>query len=370
LKVRRKYWLLSVLSLGVLAFGLYGCADESDDNNHLTGAVSPHHVTSWQVRSGPVEQVYRVPGTVTADDRIQLSSRITGFIQQVSVREGDTVHRGDLLVEIDSAEVDGAIRAGEAALESAKTDLEDAQRDVAKYRELARQGSIPADTFRKSRVRYDLARSQLVEATAAYETAVSNRRYTSIRSPVDGVVIVLHKQSGDLATTGAPILLIESQSSLVFQTYVAEKRVSAISVGQKVAVELDALDQPLSGEVLRVVPSGDPVTRRFEVKLALPDTVSLLPGMFGRARFTIGQVNRVVIPRSMLVDRGGLRGVMVVSHGVAHFRWLRLGQEWPDQVEVIAGLQVDELIVADPPADLFDGAAVVASEQRTAIIHE
>jgi len=300
-----------------------------------------------------------VPGTVAADDRIQLSSRITGFIQSISVREGDKVRRGDLLIEIDSADVDGAIRVGAAALESARTDLEDAQRDVAKYSELARQGSIPADTLRKSHVRFDLARSQLQEATAAFDTAESNLRYTSIRSPVDGVVIALHKQSGDLATTGAPILLIESQSSLVFQIFVAEKRVSAISVGQKLVVKLDAIDQPLNGEVLRVVPSGDPVTRRFEVKLSLPDTVSLLPGMFGRARFAIGAVDRVVVPRSMLVERGGLRGVMVVAGGQAEFRWLRLGREWPTQVEVIAGLHGDEIIVADPMADLVDGSAVV-----------
>ena len=348
-----------VVSCCLLLVGISGCAeDESFNTGHAT---DPRQVTSRTVLSVSVEQVYRVPGTVAADDRIQLSSRITGFIQDVSVREGDIVRRGDLLVEIDSADVDGAIRVGAAALASAKTDLDDAQRDVAKFSELARQGSIPADTLRKSKVRFDLARSQLAEATAAHETALSNLRYTSIRSPVDGVVIVLHKQSGDLATTGAPILLIESQSSLVFRTFVAEKRVSAISVGQKLAVELDALDTPLNGEVLRVVPSGDPVTRRFEVKVSLPATERLLPGMFGRARFVTGTVNRVVVPRSLLVERGGLRGVMVIEDNHAHFRWLRMGQEWPAQVEVVAGLQAGEKVVADPPNDLFDGAAVVVA---------
>ncbi len=226
----------------VLLVGLTGCGDTASDSADLS--APPVQVKIWQVASAPVEQLYRVPGTVTADDRIQLSSRITGFIQNVSVREGDTVLRGDLLVEIDSADVEGAIRAAQAALSSAKTDIEDARRDVDKFSELADQGSIPADTLRKSRVRYELARSQLAEATAAFETAISSRRYTSIRSPVDGVVIELQKQSGDLATTGAPILLIESQSSLVFQTYVAEKRVAAISVGQKLAVELACLRKP------------------------------------------------------------------------------------------------------------------------------
>ena len=353
---RKHYWAVLIAVL------IGGCGNDSQRENN--GENATQDVTGWRVLAASVEQVYRVPGNVTADDRIQLSSRITGFIQQIAVREGDRVARGDLLVEIESAEVTGAIRTTRAARTAAETDLEDARRDVAKFAELAEQGSLPADTLRKAQVRFDLARSQLIEASTASETAVSNLRYTSIKSPVDGVVISLNKRVGDLATTGAPILLIESQSSLVFQTYVAEKRVAALAVGQKIAVELDALERPLQGEVLRIVPSGDPVTRRFEVKVSLPSTLNLLPGMFGRARFVIGATNRVLVARSMLVERGGLVGVMVIIDDHAQFRWLRIGQQWPAQVEVIGGLDEGELIVADPAADLFDGTplTVISTE--------
>ena len=353
---RRVGWMLAAVLV------LTGCGENNIESvNKDAGTQS---VNGWRVMAASVEQVYRVPGNVTADDRIQLSSRITGFIQQIAVREGDRVSRGDLLIEIESAEVTGAIRTAEAALTAAETDLEDARRDVVKFAELAKQGSLPADTLRKAQVRFDLARSQLVEASSASETAVSNLRYTSIRSPADGVVISLNKRVGDLATTGAPILLIESHSSLVFQTYVAEKRVASLAVGQQIAVELDALERPLNGEVLRIVPSGDRVTRRFEVKVSLPITVNLLPGMFGRARFVVGATNRVLVARSMLVERGGLVGVMAIVDDHAEFRWLRIGQQWPEQVEVIAGLDEGELIVADPASDLFDGASLIVTPQQ------
>ncbi|MBL4621096.1 MAG: efflux RND transporter periplasmic adaptor subunit [Immundisolibacteraceae bacterium] len=192
----KQHWIVGAVFL------IHGCG--SDDSLSVTDHQVAQQVTSWQVMAASVEQVYRVPGNVTADDRIQLSSRITGFIQQIAVREGDRVARGDLLVEIESAEVTGAIRTAKAALNAAETDLEDARRDVAKFAELAQQGSLPADTLRKAQVRFDLASSQLVEASSASETAVSNLRYTSIRSPVGGVVISLNKRVGDLATTGAP----------------------------------------------------------------------------------------------------------------------------------------------------------------------
>ena len=101
----------------LLCAALVGCGDQSHPAAEEQHSV--HLIEPMQVQEASLEQVYRVPGNVTADDSIQLSSRITGFIQSVAVREGDRVSQGDLLVEIDSADVQGAIRSAEAALASA-----------------------------------------------------------------------------------------------------------------------------------------------------------------------------------------------------------------------------------------------------------
>lgn len=313
------------------------------------------HVASASVQRTVVPRDYAVPGSVIADDRVQISSRISGFIKTLAVREGDSVRTGQVLVEIDPADVVGAISRAQAALRSAEADLADARVDVGKFTALAASGGIPRDTLRKAEVRRDVAGARAAEARAALHLAQAQRAYTSMVSPVDGVVVARLRQAGDLATPGVPILELESRASLVFQTFVAESRVAALDERTAVEVRLDAVPQPLTGRVLRVVPSGDVVTRRYEVKLSLPPTPGLLPGMFGRARFVVGQDEVLTVPRAAVVERGGLTGAFRVEpDGAARFRWLRLRREFDQAVEVTAGLAEGDRVVLSPPAQLRD----------------
>ena len=134
-----------------------------------------------------------------------------------------------------------------------------------------------------------------------------------------------------------------------------------------VTVRIDGIAAPIAGKVSRIVESGDPVTRSYPVKIALPATSGLLPGMFGRADFVVGRVAVPVVPTAALIERGGLRGVFVVdADSKARFRWLRLGREWPDRAQVTAGLQSGERIVAVAVPSLREGETVAAIEDVVA----
>lgn len=299
---------------------------------------------------------YTVPGSVIADERVQLSSRISGFIRKLAVREGEVVREGQLLVEIDPADVEGAVRRAAASVASARADLADARVDVDKFTSLTRSGAVPIDTLRKAEVRRDVARARLAEAQAALSTASAQRAYTSIRSPVDGVVVARLRESGDLATPGQPILELDARDTLVFQTYIAESRVAQLDPAQPVQVSLDAVPGPHVGRLLRVVPSADPATRRYEVKVSLSATDGLLPGMFGRARFVLGDESVLTVPRAALTALGGLEGVFrVMADGEISFRWLHTRRQIGDQVEVTAGIDAGDRVVLNPPPDLRDG---------------
>ncbi len=309
------------------------------------------------IGTGPVPRYYSVPGSVIADERVQLSSRISGFIRRLAVREGDPVREGQVLVEIDPADVEGAVLRAEAAVASAQAELADARVDVEKFTALTRTGAVPMDTLRKAQVRLDMARARLAEAQAALTTANAQRAYTSITSPVDGVVVARLREAGDLATPGLPILEIEARHTLVFQTYVAESRVAQLDPTRPVRVTLDAVAGVHEGRLLRVVPSADPVTRRYEVKVSLPPALSgLLPGMFGRAQFLLGEDTVLTVPQAALVERGGLTGVFRVDdQGRVAFRWLRTRRVLDHSVEVTAGVAAGDRVVLSPPADLLDG---------------
>lgn len=345
-------WIGCRLLVWVLPVCLAACGDGAD----LPAPRTRTDIAFDEASVREVPRYYTVPGSVIADERVQLSSRISGFIRKLAVREGEVVREGQVLVEIDPADVDGAVQRAAASVASARADLADARVDVDKFTALTKTGAVPIDTLRKAEVRRDVAQARLAEAQAALGTANAQRAYTSITSPVDGAVVARLRESGDLATPGVPILELEARNTLVFQTYVAESRVAQLDPAQPVQVELDAVPGPHAGRLLRVVPSADPATRRYEVKVSLSATGGLLPGMFGRARFVLGNESVLTVPRAALAERGGLEGVFgLTPDGEIAFRWLRTRREIDGHIEVTAGLAPGDRVVLNPPADLRDG---------------
>jgi len=146
---------------------------------------------------------------------------------------------------------------------------------------------------------------------------------------------------------------------VLFETFIPESLVAHIRIGDPASVQIDALSTSREGAVVRVVPAGDPVTRRFLVKVAFTEQAGLLSGMFGRAKLQIGEDRSPVAPPGALVERGGLRGVFEIDDAnIARFRWLRTGRETSDWIEVQAGLAGGERIAVSGLEALRDGAPV------------
>ena len=311
--------------------------------------------------SAPVE--YTTVGSVVSDQRVEVASRLSGYIREIQVQEGERVRRGQVLARLDAADVEGGIRQTRAAQGAAEAAFRDAQTDLERFERLFERGSVSENEMRKVRLKFDAAREALNQARAGLDTALAQRAYAEITSPVAGTVVARLKRAGDLAVPGMPLLTVESGRGLLFETFVAEGQIAAMAEGKPAVVSIDSLPAPLKGTVTRVVPSGDPVTRSYQVKIALPETVGLMPGMFGRAVFTVGESPSPVVPRRALAERGGLTGVFVLDgEGRARFRWLRTGREWPDRVEVSAGLAADERFVAAVEPALREGDRVMPVE--------
>lgn len=306
---------------------------------------------------------YVAVGAVVSDHRVEVASRLSGYLRELRAREGDVVRRGELLARIDAPDVDGAISQSQAVLASADAALRDAEADVTHFEQLFSRGVVSDNDLRKTRLRRDAARESRNQAQAAQASAKSQRDYAEVRSPVDGTVVSALRRSGDLVVPGAPLMEIESAGNVVFETTVTDAELAAIKPGTPARVRIDGIAAPLAGRVARVVPSADPVTRSYPVKIALPATRGLLPGMFGRASFTLGDSGNLLLPRAALVERGGLRGAFLLDAAdTARFRWLRLGREWPDRVEVLAGLAAGERVVEGADATLREGDRVVPSK--------
>lgn len=347
-------------TLYLLVSLLAGCNDNNPPDTPTTKTVTANVIT---VHPATLPLFDVVPGNIVSDGRTDVASRITGFIRQLDVREGQVVKRGDLLVRLDAADVDAAITQARAGVQAAQQVWQDAQHDVRQNAQLAPAGAISEDVLRKSRVQEQTTHAALEQAQSALKAALAQRDYVSIVSPVTGVIVSVARRSGELAVPGVPLLTVESREVLLFKAFIPEHNLSLLKPGDAIAVRIDALgDMPVAGKIRGIVPSADGVTRRYEFDVELPHDDRLLPGMFGRVEIQLGKQPTITVPRTAVVRRGGLDGVFVLQNGVARFRWLRTGRVTGESIAVTAGLSEGEVILALVPDTVYDGTPVQVKE--------
>lgn len=338
--MNRNFAIASLLSAGVL---LSGCG--SDDAGLDTAAPVISKAETMVVATVDLPVRYVTSGTVTSDHRVSISSRLSGYIRQLPVREGDRVKAGDVLVRVDPVNARQGVVQAEA-------DLADAKADLSRYEELFKASAVSKQQLDRVRLRYKVARSQL-------EQARNQLSYAEVRSPVDGVVVEKRMSKGDLASPGAAILTLEDPASLLVETHVSDQFVGGINVGDKVSIEVSSLKQPLTGTVRQVVQAADVMTHQFLIKIAVESHKDVHPGMYAQAGFKINTRKGLQVPAAAVINRGGLHGIFVVDgDGIAHYRQIRLGQKNGDLVEVLAGLHDGDSIAWNGSPALVTGMKV------------
>jgi RND family efflux transporter MFP subunit len=354
------------LKLGCLivaaVVGLSSCSTEQSANAQSPETV--RHVPVFAVQETDVPDLLEAAGTVRAAQTSDLASQLMGNIVEIRAREGDRVQRGQVLAVIDDSQpraaVDRATAAGVGAqqqLVAANSDLVLAESTLKRYQNLYDRKSLSPQEFDEVKARQqatlarrDMAQAGQAQAQAALKQAKTSLDYTRIRAPFDGVVTEKKADSGTLASPGMPIFTVEDVRRYRLEVAVNESDLRYVRTGGQVAVAIDALDNAeLKGKVVQIIPAADPASRAFLVKIDLPTDPSLRSGLFGRARFSRGERQALLIPRTAVVERGQLQGVFVLEQNkIASLRYVTLGKSSGSEIEVLTGLQGGEWLVAKP----------------------
>ena len=354
--------------------GLSGCSTEQQAKVPSTETV--RNISVLAVQQATVPDLLEAVGTVHAAQTSDLASQMMGNIVEVRAREGDHVQRGQVLAVIDDsqprASVDRAAAADTAAqqqLVAAESELALAESTLKRYQNLHERKSVSPQEFDEVKARQqaalanrDMATAGQGQARAALAQTRTSLDYTRIRAPFDGVVTGKKADSGALASPGMPIFTIEDVRGYRLDVTVNESDLRYVRTGQQVLVAIEALDsEALKGRVAQIIPAADPASRTFQVKIELPADTRLRSGLFGRAQFSRGQRPALLIPRSAVVERGQLQGVFVLDQDkVANLRYITVGKPSGSAIEVLAGLQDGERLVAKPGAVDLNGKRVEA----------
>jgi membrane fusion protein, multidrug efflux system len=337
-----------------LGLSLAACSNNQQGQQAPTQAGIP--ATVMTIAADVMPEVYVTTGTISSENRVDIASRVMGFIRSIKVHEGQSVKKGELLVRIDSDDIRAHLREAEAALAQAQARAAEAQADFERFSALHAQQAVTEREYQQIALKNQIAQKGLHAAQAGLAQARAQIQYAEITAPISGVVVAKHKDSGDMANPGEPILSIEDPTEIILRTYVKEQQVNRIHVGDTVMVSVEALNQNIEGHITQIVPSGDPTTHSYLVKAALGQVPGLKVGMFANVQFTTGQTQGIIIPSSAIVMRSDIPGVyMVETDNSVHFRMIRTGRVWGDKIEVLSGLSAGERIVVSSTTPLRTG---------------
>ncbi len=308
-------------------------------------------------------------GEVASARHTAVASRVLARIEEVRIRAGASVSKGDVLLVLDARDLRARVGEAEEMLRSSEARLELAQREHTRTEALARTGVAPQQRLDETTSALRSARAEVAARREALGEARTAASFAEIRSPVSGRVIDRLAEPGDTAVPGRPLLRIYDPTLLRVEAPVRESLAVTLEVGDSLAVDVPALGEPVDGRIDEIVPFAEPGARTLLVKVSLPRSdARLFAGMFARVAIPAGERWRLLVPGAAIERVGQLEYVTVLAAGdVPERRLVTTGEPaLAGRVEVLSGLQagervrVSKKVTAASPGGLSAAAAAIA----------
>lgn len=283
---------------------------------------------------------------------VGVNAQVAGILLAVNAEEGKRVRQGDTLAEVDVRELEAQARSADAALKFAESTRDRSEK-------LFAEAIITAAELERDRMAYESAR-------ATHDQVRTRLGYARVVAPISGIVTEKRIEAGDIVSTQTRLFTIADVGTLVTRVQVSELDVSALSVGDRVPLSVDALGgERMEGRIRRIFPSADSATRLIPVEVALtgPQVNRLRPGYTVRATFELDlRADALLVPSRAVSGPAGARAVYVITGGTIQRRGVQVGTDVAGMTEVFDGLQEGDSAIVSGTSMLREGtnARVVA----------
>jgi HlyD family secretion protein len=316
-----------------------------------------------------------VVGNLIGDATVSVVPRAAGRLQDIYVRLGDRVNRGQRLAKIEDFEIVEQVKQAEAAQEVSlatirqrEADLKQALTSAERSRSLFERQLLPKQTLDDNEARYqssiaqlDLARAQANQSKARLDELRINLANTTIPSPVNGFVARRAVDPGAYVSQNSPVADVVDITIVRLVANVVEKDLKQMKAGDATRVQVDAFPgETFRGRIARVSPVLDPATRTAPIEIEIPNSdFRLKPGMYARVGITTGvKKDALVVPVNAVIDLGGRRGVFQPQGDSAVFHSVQVGSEEKDVVEILGGINEGDFVITTGAGALRDGDRV------------
>jgi len=315
-----------------------------------------------EVRVEPLSQTVPVIGRLVARQSGVVAARIGGPVADMQVSVGDRVKKGDILGVLDTARLQRqrALLAADVAETIAQINLAESllalrRQELARLDGLKNSAAFSKGRHEDTRQQVVVEQSSVGVAMARKERAEANLAlaeidlyYAEVRAPYDGVVTLVHTETGSWVTSGGPVVSMVGDRQLEIEADVPATRIPALESGMVVSIELD--DGSLHQAVVRaVVPEENPLTRTRQVRFT-PD-VEMADRTLAVNESVVLQVPAgpyrevVTVHKDALITRQGQTFVYIAADGKANIRPVKTGVAVGGRFEVISGVASGELAI-------------------------
>lgn len=304
-------------------------------------------------------------GALVAPGTAIVRAKAPGTLLTLSVAEGSRVKAGQVIGQIDTAELNSRLTERAAAVESARAQLVQADRQHQANVGLSAQKFISETAQEASKSALDAARAQLQSAQAQLATARLGLRETTLVAPIRGLVSKRQALPGEKLSVEQPVVTIVDLSRLELAGSVGTHEVSRLSAGMPVQVRIEGSSEPVDGRLARIAPAAEPGTRSIGVTVALDNPrETLRAGQYALARVVLADAApRLTLPLGAVGSTSGQDHVWVIEKGALMRRSITTGRrdDARGRIEVLNGLAPEAVVLAARFDNLREGdkAAVV-----------
>lgn len=331
----------------------------ADKGAAVTLEFAPADLASVEAKALP--RWLAVSGTMQPVRQATVKAKVSGDVRQITVREGDPVRAGQLLVRVDTADLDARLLERQGQLESARAQLALAEKNLATNQKLLKQNFISQNAFDSSESNLNVTLGSVKSAEAQVRLAQNALQDAVALAPLSGIVAKRHVQPGEKVGFDAPLVTVVDLREMELQALIPAVEIPEIKAGMTVSLTVDGFgERRFTGRIERINPATEAGTRAILVFVGVPNANNeLRGGMFATGRIELSAGTPVAsLPASAVRNEGGQTFVWAIEDGKLVKRVVIVGRrdEETGRVELKSSLPPTLKVLATRFENLKEGA--------------
>lgn len=359
--IRRQFAILLVIALGIL---VTGCSGANDYIN----------VETAKAVTKQLEATISITGALVPSEVADISAPFMGKVAEVTNKQGDSVSEGQVLLKLDDSQLRVQLQQAQSSYQSAqnaqkqaKINYETAKATLERTKNLYREGAVAKVQLDMDQKAYDLAKSQyessqnggLGAAAASVESIRLQMENAIVKSPLTGIVLTQNIVAGETATVGSPLLTVADLSVLKLKGTVSQNALPYLKKDAPVDLYIDIYpNETFQGRITEIGSMSVSTGTYFPVVVSMDNTKQFASGLSAHGEIKATSSNHLVLPLRAVVENNGESFVYVIEDDMAVKTSVVTGLRNDQEIEILSGLDGDEMVAVTNANHLFDSMPV------------